>query len=69
MPNAEPHPNAEWVEGRALVDNWRSALGFGGVDLKLRILTFYVGVWRCCYEVENLDVLCWDLAVLFEAVV
>ena len=39
-------------------------LGLGGVVLKLKILTFYVWdlVW---FEVDNLDVLCWDLAVRF----
>ena len=41
-------------------------LGLGGVVLKLKILTFYVGVWRCGFEVEKLDVLCWGLAVWFE---
>ena len=38
-------------------------LDVGGVVLKLKILTFYVGIWRCClklwFEVENLGVLCW----------
>ena len=45
-------------------------LGLGGVVLKLKILTFYVGTWRCGLklriEVENLGVLCWDLAARFE---
>ena len=35
--------------------------------LKLKVLTFYVGIRRCGFEVENLDVLCWGLVVWFDA--
>ena len=43
----------------------RAASGFGGLVLKLKVLTVYVGLWRCGFEVENLDVLCWELAVWY----
>ena len=37
--------------------------GCARVIVKLNILTVYVGTWRCGFEVENRDVLCWNLAV------
>ena len=45
---------------------WNTCDGCRGCGLKLKILTFYVGVWRRGLEVETLDVLCWGLAVWFE---
>ena len=45
-------------------------LELGGVVLKLKILTCDVWTWQCGLklrvEVENVDVLCWDLAVRLE---